>query len=96
MAHTDRSFDELIVVANTRKQLLVNNKTSLFSAVARRNRITSRSLSLVAVLAASFSLAACEDKTLGNNIDDAMDNRPAEGLQDAVEDVKDDINDATN
>lgn len=43
-----------------------------------------------------LSLAGCPDKTIGNNIDDALDNRPAEKLQDKVEDLKDDVKDATN
>ena len=51
---------------------------------------------LLALVVGAFSLAGCPDKTIGTKIDDALDNRPAEKLQDAVEDVADDVKDATN
>lgn len=41
-------------------------------------------------------LTGCPDKTIGNKLDDALDNRPAEKLQDKVEDVADKVKDATN
>lgn len=48
------------------------------------------SLALVAV-ALTLSLSACRKKTVGENIDDALNNRPAEGLQDKAEDVEKDV-----
>jgi hypothetical protein len=41
---------------------------------------------------ALLSLTGCPDRTIGNKIDDALDNRPAEKVQD----LKDDVKDATN
>jgi hypothetical protein len=49
---------------------------------------TNAALLLTALAAAAF-LSACEKQTIGTRIDDAMDNRPAEKLQDKVEDVRD-------
>ncbi|MDP2343527.1 MAG: YtxH domain-containing protein [Deltaproteobacteria bacterium] len=43
-----------------------------------------------------LGLAGCPDETIGGKIDDALDNRPAEKVQDKVEDVKDAVKDATN
>ena len=53
-------------------------------------------LALVLLALSSMGLAACPDETIGGKIDDALDNRPAEKLQDKVEDVKDSVKDATN
>lgn len=50
----------------------------------------------LAVAVAVAGLTACPDKTIGGRIDDALDNRPAEKLQDKVEDAADAVKDATN
>ena len=44
----------------------------------------------------ALGLAACPEKTLGGHVDDALDNRPAEKVQDKMEDVSDAVKDATN
>ena len=41
-------------------------------------------------------MSAFRKETLGTKIDDAMDTRPAEKLQDKAEDLKDKVKDATN
>lgn len=58
------------------------------------NRTLKASLLMVALAALSFS--GCKKETVGDKIDDAMDNRPAEKVQDKAEDVKDAVKDATN
>lgn len=45
----------------------------------------------------ALALASCEDRdTPKEKINDALDRRPAEGLKDAGEEIKDEIKDATN
>lgn len=76
----------------------MHDKTTIPGDVGERAQLSSRLRPLVSLLASlAFILifAACE-KTTGNSADDAMDQRPAEAIQDAAEDVKDDIDDATN
>ncbi len=51
---------------------------------------------LVLLAVTSLGFAACPKETVGGKIDDAMNNRPAEKLQDGAENVKDAIKDATN
>lgn len=51
---------------------------------------------IMIALAATMAFSACKKETIGGKIDDAMDNRPAEKVQDKVEDVKDAVKDATN
>lgn len=50
--------------------------------------------------AAPLTLTSCKEKgpaeKVGEGIDDALDNRPAEKVQDAAEDIKDAVKDATN
>lgn len=53
-------------------------------------------LALAVFLALSTTLLACPDRTIGTKIDDALDNRPMEKLQDKTEDVADSVKDATN
>lgn len=54
-------------------------------------------LGLVLALAASMFACGCGcPDTLGGKIDDALDSRPAEKLQDKAEDIRDQIKDATN
>lgn len=44
---------------------------------------------------AMSTLTSCERRqSVGEKIDDALDNRPAEGLRDAAEDTKDSVKDA--
>ncbi len=51
-----------------------------------------RTLSLLVLTAlAACSMVACEKQTLGNKIDDVTNQRPAEKLQDKVEDIGDAI-----
>ncbi|RBP47451.1 hypothetical protein DES53_101248 [Roseimicrobium gellanilyticum] len=54
------------------------------------------SLCLVATSAMlPLTMTSCErDKSLKEGVDDALDRRPAEGLKDAGEDVKDAVKDA--
>ena len=48
------------------------------------------------LLASVFALAACPEPTIGGKIDDALNNRPAEKVQDKFEEAKDAVKDATN
>lgn len=50
---------------------------------------------LLAAAALAFNVS-CKEKTLGDKVDDALDQRPAEKVQDAGENVKDAVKDATN
>jgi hypothetical protein len=44
-----------------------------------------------------LAMTSCErDDTVKEKIDDGLDRRPAEGVRDAGEDVKDAVKDATN
>ena len=52
-------------------------------------------LLLLAAAALAFNVS-CKEKTLGDKVDDALDQRPAEKIQDAGENVKDAVKDATN
>jgi hypothetical protein len=58
------------------------------------------SLSLCLVAGAALlplAMTSCErDDTLKEKVDDGLDRRPAEGVRDAGEDVKDAVKDATN
>lgn len=62
------------------------------------------SMKYLFILLAALSISlfpACEGKKgpvekAGEKVDDALDNRPAEKLQDAGEDIKDAVKDATN
>ena len=53
-------------------------------------------LCLLLTLALLSVSAACREKTLGDKVDDALDQRPGEKVRDAGEDVKDAVKDATN
>ena len=55
-----------------------------------------RRIALCLLAGLSLGAAACPDQTIGTKIDDALDNRPAEKLQDKFEDAKDAVKDATN
>ena len=63
-------------------------KTTLPAAMKR--------LCLLLTLALLSVSAACREKTLGDKVDDALDQRPGEKVRDAGEDVKDAVKDATN
>ena len=52
-------------------------------------------LAIAATLTIASTLAGCPKETIGGKLDDALDNRPAEKVQDAAEDVRDDIKRAT-
>lgn len=58
------------------------------------NKLTALLLAAVASLA--FVAGCPEDKSLKGKVDDALDRRPAEKVQDKAEDVKDAVKDATN
>lgn len=55
-----------------------------------------KTAAVLSVVVASLALAACPKETVGGKIDDALDNRPAEKVQDKLEDMKDSVKDATN
>lgn len=56
------------------------------------------SLSFAAVaVTLPLAMTSCErDESLKEKVDDGLDRRPAEGVRDAGEDVKDAVKDATN
>lgn len=43
----------------------------------------------------SLGLSACEKRSAGESINDALDRRPNEKIKDVGEDIKDAVNDAT-
>ncbi len=57
---------------------------------------TMKLLSLLFIATALTFTVSCKEKTVGDKVDDALDNRPAEKVQDKAEDVKDKVKDATN
>ena len=69
------------------------------TAVCRYGAAMNKKLMLVlaaSLLAGTTAISACKKETIGGKIDDALDNRPAEKVQDKVEDMKDKVKDATN
>ena len=65
-----------------------------------KNTIFSGLLSATMIFGAvaTTTLTSCEKKadTIGEKVDDALDQRPAEGVRDAAEDTKDAVKDAAH
>lgn len=58
-----------------------------------KNTLVAAAVALASVVAVS---GCPEDKSMKGKVDDALDRRPAEKVQDKVEDAKDAVKDATN